>query len=187
MATQGNSKRTATKTAQKTNEKNIKNVVEKKTPIQLSDDVYVTLRNNVCGKLYYFNSRTGDSYEWGQYGEIQDVRIADLREMKTSQRNFYIKNKFTIVDVPELDDVTPEDVIKYLALEQYFKGDLAPNLDDVIHRWTIDDILTRVPNMSRGSKETLIILCNTYIEDGTLDSRKKISAFETALECELTR
>ena len=178
-------KTVAKKTTTKTN--NTDNQEVKKKQIKLSDDIYVTLRNNVCGTLYYYNSRTGDSYEWVKYNDIQDVKIGDLREMKTSQRNFYTKNKFTIIDIPELDDVLPEDVIKYLGLDQYFKGDLAPDLDEVIYQWSVDDIIKRVPNMSRGSKETLIILCNTYIEDGTLDSRKKISAFETALNCELRK
>jgi len=159
----------------------------KKPVIKFTDDDFITLKNNVCGQLYYLNKRTGDNYEWDKYGSKQDVKISDLREMKTSQRNFYIKNKFSIVDVPNIDDAIPEDVINYLGLGQYFTKDLCPDLDEVIFQWSVEDIIEKVPKMSRGSKETLIVLCNTYVENDTLDSRKKISAFETALNCELNK
>lgn len=168
-------------------ENEVPKVENKKPVIKFADDDFVTLKNNVCGQLYYLNKRTGDNYEWDRYGSKQDVKISDLREMKTSQRNFYTKNKFSIIGVPSVDDATPEDVIKFLNLEQYFTQDLCPDLDEVIFKWSIEDIIEKVPKMSRGSKETLIVLCNTYIENDTLDSRKKISAFETALKCELNK
>ena len=158
----------------KTEKEIVKKIVSK--VIKFTEDTYVTLKNNVCGTLYYLNKRTGDNYEWDKYGATQDVKISDLREMKSSQRNFLTKSKFSIIDIPDIEGATSEDVINYLGLTQYFKEDLCPDLDNVIFNWTVDDILAKVPQISNGSKETLTVLCNTYIENGTLDSRKKISA-----------
>lgn len=132
-------------------ENEVPKVENKKPVIKFADDDFVTLKNNVCGQLYYLNKRTGDNYEWDRYGSKQDVKISDLREMKTSQRNFYTKNKFSIIGVPSVDDATPEDVIKFLNLEQYFTQDLCPDLDEVIFKWSIEDIIEKVPKMSRGN------------------------------------
>ena len=51
--------------------------------------------------------------------------------------------------------------------------------------WTEAEIAEKVATLSDGARQNLVVALNGFIKDGTLDSRKKIKAFEKALDCEL--
>lgn len=167
------------------------NVSTKKRKIKLDDTTLVTVKSNVFGKLFYKNSRTGDEYNWESHGDTQDLYMSDLREMKGVQRSFFAKNWIMIEGLVEYDedneDVTVEDIYNVLQVQQYYKDVLCPSNLPAVLNMSIDELKERVPKMSEGVKLNLIILANTQIENGTLDSLNKIKALEELFGCELTR
>lgn len=165
--------------------------VVKKRKIKLEDNDLVRVRSNVFGQLFYKNSRTGDEYSWESHDDEQDLYVSDLREMKGTQRSFFSKNWIMIEGLTEYneenEDVTVEDVYNFLQVQQYYKDVLCPSDLPAVLRLPIDELEEKLPKMSEGVKLSLIILANTQISDGTLDSLNKIKALEKLFGCELTR
>lgn len=163
-------------------------VKQSKKRVKLEDNVLITVKSNVFGKLTFKNNKTGDVTKWLEFGETQELSIGDLRSMKGTQRRFFSDNWIIIEGVYDegYEDVTPEDIYKTLQISQYYEELLCPkNINDVFN-WSVKDIESKVPNMSAGVKESLIIKANELIEKDVLDSRNKIKSLEKALKCELT-
>lgn len=163
-------------------------VKQSKKRVKLEDNVLITVKSNVFGKLTFKNNKTGDVTKWLEFGETQELSIGDLRSMKGTQRRFFSDNWIIIEGVYDdgYEDVTPEDIYKTLQVSQYYEELLCPkNINDVFN-WSIKDIESKVPNMSAGVKESLIIKANELIEKNVLDSRNMIKSLEKALKCELT-
>lgn len=172
-------------------EKVLEKQISKKRRIKLEDNDLVRVKSNVFGKLFYKNSRTGDEYNWESHDDEQDLYVSDLREMKGTQRSFFAKNWIMIEGLTEYneenEDTTVEDIYNFLQVQQYYKDVLCPdNLPSVLNM-SIDELQEKVPKMSEGVRLSLIILANTQIADGTMDSIKKIKALEELFGCELTR
>ena len=152
-----------------------------KKPELLNDTILVSCRSNTYGTLFYKNLRTNDTCTWTQYGEVQEIKIEDLREMKSSQIGFLSNNRFSIIGCPNNSGISAEDIVKYLGIEKYFSEDLTPNLDSVLNEWTIEEVEEKVPLMSKGSKEQLIIMCSGMISNKEIDSLSKIRTIEKVL------
>lgn len=166
-----------------------KTVKQSKKVVKLEDSVLITVKSNVFGKLIFKNNKTGDIIKWLEFGETQELSIGDLRSMKGTQRRFFSDNWIIIEGVYDegYEDVTPEDVYKTLQVSQYYEELLCPkNINDVFN-WSAKDIKSKVPNMSSGVKESLIIKANELVETEVLDSLSKIKALEEVLSCELTK
>lgn len=166
-----------------------KTVKPAKKVVKLEDSVLITVKSNVFGKLIFKNNKTGDIIKWLEFGETQELSIGDLRSMKGTQRRFFSDNWIIIEGVYDegYEDVTPEDVYKTLQVSQYYEELLCPkNINDVFN-WSVKDIKSKVPNMSSGVKESLIIKANELVETEVLDSLSKIKALEEVLSCELTK
>lgn len=164
-------------------------IKQSKKVVKLEDSVLITVKSNVFGKLIFKNNKTGDIIKWLEFGEIQELSIGDLRSMKGTQRRFFSDNWIIIEGVYDegYEDVTPEDIYKTLQVSQYYEEVLCPkNINDVFN-WSASDIKSKVPNMSSGVKESLIIKANELIEAEVLDSLSKIKSLEEVLNCELSK
>lgn len=159
----------------------------KNSMVKLEDSVLISVKSNVYGRLIYIDKKYGDLTEWSRYGDIQQMTMASLRSMKSSQRNFFENIWITIQGVYDegYENITPEDIYNSLQVQQYYKEILCPSSLESVLRWSADEIAERVPLMANGAKVSLAVLANTCIENGTLDSLSKIHALETALNCEL--
>jgi hypothetical protein len=182
----------AAKKAEQDNSVATENITKPKIrKIKLEDTTLVRVKNNVFGKLFYKNSRTGDEYSWESHDDVQDLYISDLREMKGTQRSFYSKNWIMIEGLTDYDeeneDVTVEDIYNFLQVQQYYKDVLCPDNLPAVLNMPINELKEKVPKMSEGVRLSLIILANTQITDGVLDSLNKIKALEELFGCELTR
>lgn len=162
--------------------------VRKKT-VKLDDSVLISVKSNTFGGLLYVNPRTGDKTEWNGCGDVQTLTMGDLRAMKGTQRAFFENQWIYIVGVDEsgYDDVTAEDIYKSLMVTQYYKNILDPDNYVELFSWEPHRIKEAVSMMSDGAKMNLVVAANTSIEDGTLDSLRKIQVLEECLGCELTK
>ena len=122
-------------------------------------------------------------------GDVQTLTMGDLRAMKGTQRAFFENQWIFIVGVDEsgYDDVTAEDIYKNLMVTQYYKNILDPDNYIEIFSWEPQRIKETISMMSDGAKMNLVVAANTCIEDGTLDSLRKIQVLEECLGCELTK
>ena len=160
-----------------------------KRAIKLDDTVLVNVKSNTYGQLFFRNPRTGDATEWSHFGDVQTLTMGDLRAMKGSHRAFYENQWIYILGVEDggYEDVTPDDIYKTLMVGQYYKNVLDPDNFHQIFSWSEPKIRERVAMMSSGAKLNLVVAANTAVQNGTLDSLKKIKTLEDVLGCELDR
>ena len=165
----------------------VKTTQKAKKPMQIHDGVQVKVKSTYYGKLFYQNPRTGDSTEWNDAGEVQIMTMGDLRAMKAGQVKFFKDHWIMVLGVADYEDcnATCEDLHKALMITQYYTNFIEPTDFNAICSWKPEEIAERVSMMSAGAKENLVVALNTFIKNGTLDSRKKIKAFEDALGCNL--
>lgn len=174
-----NTKKAATETATATK-------AENKKPVKLTDDMMVEVKSCVFGGLIYVDKRTGEQVLWDNEGDIQVVSFELLRSMKASQVAFFKNNWIAVVSVLDNDGVTPADVYKGLYVQQYYKDVIDPDDFEKVCSWSVSEIEKKVSLLVPAARTNLAIALNTFIENGTLDSIKKIKAFEKALGCELS-
>ena len=162
-------------------------VEKSKAPVRISDDVLVDVKNCFHGKLYYKNPISGELVVWDRVGEVQTMTMRELRAMKARQLGFFKNQWIAIVGVADSngENITPADIYKNLVITQYYKNFIDPDNFEEVCNWTEAEIAERIPAMSQGVKDNLIVALNDYILSGKLDSRRKIKAFEQALDCEL--
>ena len=155
--------------------------------IKIDDSAIINVRSNTHGKLTYVNHRTGDKYVWGQFGDIQQMTMADLRAMKSNQVGFFANNRIMVTGIESegYENARPADVYRALFVDRYYKNMLVPTNRFELCKWSVGTIKARVAAMTPALKDSLVITLRAMIANGELDSMKQIRNFELALECEL--
>ena len=191
MANRNTTAKRTTASAKKETVENVESTVvtSPKKSVKLDDSVLISVKSNTFGGLLYVNPRTGDKTEWNGCGDVQTLTMGDLRAMKGTQRAFFENQWIYIVGVDEsgYEDVTAEDIYKSLMVTQYYKNVLDPDNYAEIFSWEPHRIQEVVSMMSDGAKMNLVVAANTCIDDGTLDSLRKIQVLEECLGCELKK
>lgn len=165
----------------------IKNITKKK--LKLDDDVVISVKSNIFGKLIYINHKTGDETTWENMGDTQPLSVSDLRAMKAKQTMFFKENWITIDAIEDADsdydDVEVSEIYDALQISQYYKDFICPDNLNVVFNWSVDEIKNKLPRMTRSVKESIAIRANELIKEGILDSISKLKAIEEVLGCEL--
>lgn len=156
-------------------------IVEIKKPIVPKDidtSQYIVVRNGFQGQLVYKSQRTGELFTWADFGDEQEIELRELRNVKNSNKAFFINNWFMFND---------EDgwVIDYLGVRQYYKN--AISIDD------FDEIFTKKPaelkkiitGLSDGQKKSVAYRASELISEKKIDSLSVISVLEESLGIEL--
>lgn len=156
-------------------------------PLKIDDNVSIKVKSGFYGKLYYKNPRNGEVFIWEHAGDIQFLTIGDLKAMKAQCVGYFKKQWLVIMGVADGEDenISYADICRTLAIDIYYKNFIDPTTFGEVCQWEEDKILERVKMMSDGAKQNLIVALNGFIENGMLDSRRKIKTFEKALGCEL--
>lgn len=157
-----------------------------KKPNRIDESTLIYVRSNTFGGLTYVNQRSGEVVNWDFFGDVQPVTMGLLRTMKASAAIFFSENKIIIESVDD-DEHTPEDVYAALAVGKYYKDIIDPDSFDKVCGWSLGEIEKKVSTLTTTAKENLVVALNTFIEDGRLDSLKKIRAFSEALGCDLMK
>ena len=160
-----------------------------KTGSPVQDNLLVRVKSNVFGKLIYINKRNGEKTVWDGVGDVQIMTIGDLRMMRAEQNAFY-RNQWILILGPmdgSGEGITCADIYDALGIKQYYANYIDPSDLSGIISWDDAEIEERVSMLSRAQRDNLIVALNTYIENGRLDSIRKIRTFEKALGVELFR
>lgn len=157
--------------------------------VRIDDTALINVRSNVFGELIYIDPVTHEDVSWRQCGEILQLPLSSLRHMKNGAVKFFANQLVLITGFADenAEKFEVADIYKALYITQYYKDVLDPTNYDDICSWTPDVIKEKVPMLSSGAKGKLVVILNTYIEKGILDSLKAIKTFEEVLGCDLKR
>lgn len=146
--------------------------VKKELPL----NTLVACSNGTYGKLIYISSRTGETHEWDEYGDTEYFELSELVTMRNSQKRFFTENWIMIDDI---------DVLQFLGVEKYYEKALNSEDMDALFEFSPDEVKEKIQGMTDGMKNTVAFCASERIQNGTLDSRKMITALENALGTEL--
>lgn len=146
-------------------------------PKEVDVTMEIPVRSAYQGDMSYIN-RHGEIYEWKEFGDVQYLELAELRIAKNTAKKFFVKNYFTF-------DEGYEWVPEYLGIGGLYKNCLSADRFDDLFDEPIEKMQKDIYSMTDAQKETVKYRAYALIENGTIDSRKVISALEECLGVEL--
>lgn len=157
--------------------------------VRIDDTALINVKSNVFGELIFVDPVTKAKVRWVQCGEVLQLPLAMLRNMKNGAIKFFTNQLVIITGFADENAERYEvaDIYKALYISQYYKDVLDPTDYGDICSWSPAVIKQKVPMLSKGAKGKLVVALNTYIEKGVLDSLKAIKTFEEVLGCDLAR
>lgn len=157
--------------------------------VRIDDTALINVKSNVFGELIFVDPVTKAKVRWVQCGEVLQLPLAMLRNMKNGAMKFFTNQLVIITGFADENAEKYEvaDIYKALYISQYYKDILDPTDYGDICSWSPTVIKQKVPMLSKGAKGKLVVALNTYIEKGILDSLKAIKTFEEVLGCDLAR
>lgn len=157
--------------------------------VRIDDTALINVKSNVFGELIFVDPVTKAKVRWVQCGEVLQLPLAMLRNMKNGAVKFFTNQLVIITGFADENAEKYEvaDIYKALYISQYYKDILDPTDYSDICSWSPAIIKQKVPMLSKGAKGKLVVALNTYIEKGILDSLKAIKTFEEVLGCDLAR
>lgn len=157
--------------------------------VRIDDTSLINVKSNVFGELIFVDPVTKAKVRWVQCGEVLQLPLAMLRNMKNGAIKFFTNQLVIITGFADENAEKYEvaDIYKALYISQYYKDILDPTDYGDICSWSPAVIKQKVPMLSKGAKGKLVVALNTYIEKGILDSLKAIKTFEEVLGCDLAR
>jgi hypothetical protein len=151
---------------------------EKIIPKEIDIHQYIPVRNGFHGVLVYKSRRSGEEFTWNEFGDVQEMELAELRNAKSASKGFFINNWFMFDDEYAW-------VIDWLGLGMYYRNAVGVAQFDSIFGMTPAAIKKTVGEMSDGQKASLVYRASELIASGEIDSRKVIAALEDALGIDL--
>lgn len=147
-----------------------------KVKSNLNPRMIVTVRNGFNGALIYKSRRTGERFEWFEFGGEQDMELQELKAAKNNYPAFFQNNWF-LIDDPE--------VIEYLGVSQYYKNALTYEEFDNFFNLPADEVKEKISLLSKGQKLSVAYRAKQLIAEGEIDSIKVINAIEESLGIDL--
>lgn len=142
----------------------------------LDPNMYVTVKNGFNGTLVYKSKKTGERFIWENFGDEQEIELAELKSAKNSYKPFFINNWF-LFDDPE--------IIEWLGMGQYYRFALNAASFDKLFSKAPGEIEKTISKLSPGQKKSVAFRAKQLISEGEIDSIKVITALEKSLGTEL--
>jgi len=153
----------------------------KKIPL----DLEVPVTSNYTGNLIFVSKKSqGYSVEWVEYGMTEYMEIGELLSMRNTDLRFYKDNWIVIGDT---DEYSCDDIYKFLKVDKYYENVYTPEDIDSFFTLTPNEMIKEIAKLSVGMKECIAVKAQSMINDGILDSNKKIDVLSEALKVEFTR
>lgn len=133
----------------------------------------------VGGYVNFLGKKTGTVYSWYDNGDISNIEYQDLRAAMLS-KSPYIFGPIIVVDDEELLELPEWKAVKELYEQMYSVDDLTKIFDLPVNQMA--DVVRQLPT---GVKRTLITLAKTMVDDGRLESIKKIKTLDKELGTDL--
>lgn len=142
----------------------------------IDPDQYVVVRNGFQGKLIYISRKTGELFEWDNFGDEQEIELRELKNAKNSNKGFFANNWFMF----------DEDwIVDYLGVRQFYRNAVRIEDFDSIFDKNPSEIAKTIKDLSEGQKKSVAYRARVLIEEGRIDSIKAITTLEDSLGVEL--
>lgn len=130
------------------------------------------------GKLVYASKRQlGYEVIWKRFMDVQYIELKELMSMRSSESSFFSENWIAIDDSFEYKDA----VMERLRIKDMYKNMSSTGEFDRLLLLPIAEMVSRVTPMSKTLKESVASYAKDCIQNGSLDSLKRIKALEGAL------
>jgi hypothetical protein len=146
------------------------------TPKKFAPNDQIPCRSVTVGELIHVGVKTRIQYTWADYGDVAYLEYQDLQALQSMKSRFILEPLFIIDD----EDVVAQwekmlkpvyDKIKEDDLEQFF----------ALPQSKFESVLKNAPKGFQNSVKTKAV---SMIQDGELDSLKKIKAIDEILGTE---
>ena len=146
--------------------------VKRKVKQKLDDNLLVTIKSNVKGKLIYKSKRSGQEWRFTDIGDEDTIELSELRTMLSSNRAFLEKGWIIVLD---------DEVIEYLNLKRLQKN--VVDADDVEFLLQLEPakILESIKEASTNTKSLLFSFAQEKFMNGELNDYRVIKAIEEGL------
>ena len=155
-----------------------KNTTSKKwTPRKIQANELVDCRSAFNGVLIYASKRMQGYIERWEFGDVAQLEFIELQSMIRTDRAFFQNNWL------QIDDIA---VLKALNAEKYYINALTIDELENINEVSEEDIKNKISKMSIEMKRATGLKAMELIEQGAIDSIKKIRVLEEAFGYRLT-
>lgn len=148
----------------------------KQESFELDSDEYVVVRNGFQGKLVYVSPRSGEVYVWDEFGDEQEMTVRELKNAKSSKKDFFINNWFMFND---------ERIPEALGVGLYYKNAISVDNFDEIFEGSVAEVTKKIEELPEGQKASVGVRAKELIQTGKIDSKRIIQAVEDILNVKI--
>ncbi|OME41418.1 hypothetical protein [Paenibacillus odorifer] len=144
---------------------------------KINPDTPISCKSIVNGELIYISKKSGNQYLWHEFGEIIDVEMADLIQMKQHDRKIMFEPWMIIEDEAAAVELGVSKLYsEFISLE---------NVEEVFSL-TAEDLREKLIKLPNGMKRIIGEKSKQLIDNEKIDpTRKQIKALEEALNIDL--
>lgn len=151
-----------------------KPVVTKKT---FSPEDGIPCRSITIGGLYLDGVKSGNFYNWVDYGDVMDVEYRDLAAMVRGKSNYVFAPLMVIDD----DDFIAE----FPQLQKFYDDQYSIQDLEGVLKLSVNDMIATMKTLPSGALNSLKSIASTAITNGQLDSMSKIKALDEFFDTNL--
>jgi len=140
---------------------------------------YIPVLNGFEGNLIYKSKKTGEKFEWDKIGDEQLIELIELKNAKSSSKQFFINNWFMFDDEHQW-------VIDYLGMREYYKNSISVDDFDTLFDKPVEELKEILDGLPEGQRKSLAYRASRMNAEGLIDSRKVINLLEENLGIDLS-
>lgn len=149
---------------------------KKIVPKTYTQDELIVVRNGFQGRLVYQSRKTGELFVWDEFGSEQDMEFGELKNARSSGKNFFVNNWFMFDD---------PCVVEALGMGNFYKHSINIEKFDSLFSMDVDEARATLEQMPKGQRQSVAYRARQLISDGAIDSFKMINMLEDVLGIEL--
>lgn len=156
----------------------VKEAVKKKAEHDPTD--LIKCRSVVQGVLLFKGPKSQTDYRWDAANDIVEIEYQDLRAARVSKHAFLMRGYFIIEDNDLLDEEEWAEVKKKYG-EMYSRKDLTA----ILKIDNVNEMIRVIQNLPDGVRGQMGSIAKGLMDNGQLDSIKKITALDRLLGTDL--
>lgn len=129
------------------------------------------------GELFFIGTKSGRLYSWADIDSVIDVEYRDLDYAATAGNAMMLKPRFVVQDK---DFVEQHKRLKEVYDGLYTDGDLREILN-----LSVSQMKKAIEVLPDGAKDSIKVIATTLIDNGQLDSIKKVKVLDEIFDTDL--
>ncbi|WP_346961256.1 hypothetical protein [Clostridium sp.] len=152
---------------------------EVKKPKKFEPTALIPCTNIFAGTTVMIGQKSGIMYTWLELGQTEDVEYQDVIAEILKKSSSYIYEPLIVIEDKELLEQRPD-------LKKFYDKMYSPvELKHILNMSSPESMRNVIINLPKGVKETVKNLAATMIQEGTLDSVKKIKIIDELFDTKL--